>query len=136
MPRTFYADTLTVSANTTWAAPAELLFAIPAGTIVEWYIQGAPEHQHQVSMAAYHLEHRIFPEGEMEYFYPGEIPAVFRVQSEMTPGIRLVAIRAANEDDTFPHSVYVGITVETDLNLEALLRRFFGLIMPRYALED
>lgn len=121
MPRIFYAGSLTIPASTTWADPQELVFDIPSGTILEWYIHGAPEHQHQVSIAIYHLEHRILPEGEGEYFYPSEYPAVFSVETPMTPGIRRLVVRGANIDDTYEHTVYIGITLETGTPLNQLL---------------
>jgi len=131
MARVLYADSLEVPEGTTWAEPAELLFPLPVGTIVQWFVQGAPEHQHQVSMAVYHLEHRVFPEGEAEYFYPCEIPAVFDVEVEMTPGIPHVTLRAANTDDEYPHTIYLAITVETGTIPERALERLVNIIMGR-----
>ena len=131
MARTFFAGSLKVPPSTTWTAPAELYFEMPYGKIVEWFIQGAPEHQHQVSLAIYHLEHRVFPFGEGEYFYPGETPTIFRVETEMTPGVRWIKVRATNTDDTYPHTVYVGVTVEPAVPLSALP----GFYVPGEVLE-
>jgi len=131
MARVLYADSLEVPAATTWGDPAELVFPLPVGTIVEWHVHGAPEHQHQVSMAVYHLEHRVFPEGETEYFYPSGVPAVFQVEVVMTPGIPHVTLRAANTDDTYAHTIYLAVTVETGTLPHRMLERVWNLMLGR-----
>jgi len=131
MPLVTYADSLTVPANTTWASPEELVFVVPTGTIVEYYIHGAPEHQHQVAIAIYHPEHRIFPEGEGEYFYPCAVPAVFAVETVMTPGIRRVVVRGGNTDPYYPHTVYIAVTVETGIPARRLMERVWNLMLGR-----
>lgn len=136
MSRAFYAGSLTVPASTTWADPEELVFEIPSGTILSWYIKGMLEHQRQVSIAIYHLGHRIFPEGEGEYFYPSQYPAVFNVETPMTPGIRNVVVQGANTDDSYEHTVYVGITVDTESLIDRLLAPVRALFVPSEVTED
>ena len=130
MGRSFYASSLTIPANTNWASPAKCVFVIPAGTIVEWHIHGAPEHQHQVSIAIYHVEHRVFPEGEGEYFYPGERPAIFVVETEMVAGITKLVVLGANTDDTYEHTVYVGVSIATEGFTDRLVTGLKTLFVP------
>jgi hypothetical protein len=134
--RAFYANSLTIPASTTWEDPEELVFELPSGTILEWHIHGAPEHQHQVSIAIYHTGHRVFPEGEGEYFYPSEYPAVFSVGTMMVPGIRHTVVRGANTDDTYEHTVYIGITVDTVSLADRLLAGVRSLFVPSEVVEE
>ena len=136
MGRTFYADSLTIPASTSWASPEELTFELPSGTILQWYIHGAPEHQHQVSIAIYHLNHRVFPEGEGEYFYSTDVPAVFEVETEMTPGIRTLVVRGVNTDDTYEHTVYIGVVVDATTPKQSLLERVGAFFVPPEVVED
>ena len=131
MGRTFFSCSITIPASTTWASPKVVTLDLPTGRILGWYIQGAPEHQHQVGIGIYHLEHRIFPFGELEFFYPSEIPAVFEVETEMTPGVRWVKIRGYNTDDTYEHTVYVGVVLEPYMPQTAQL----GFYVPEEVLE-
>jgi len=134
--RTFYAGSLTIPASTTWSAPEELVLQVSFGTILEWYIKGMLEHQRQVSVAIYYLGHRIFPEGEGEYFYPSEHPGVFKVETKMTPGARSIVVRGANTDDTYEHTVYVGVVVETATPRPSFLGRVYNSLASKKTGEE
>jgi hypothetical protein len=136
MAKAVYSGSLTIPASTTWRAPAKLELEVPAGVVVSWYIHGAPEHQHQVSLAVYYQGHRVFPDSEVEYFYPSETPAVFEVTTEISRGARVLSIRGANTDDTYEHTVYIAATVEHETAPKSLLERLVSAFVPSEVLED
>jgi len=94
------------------------------------------EHQRQVSVAIYHVGHRVFPEGEGEYFYPSEHPGVFKVETVMTPSARRLVVRGANTDDTYEHTVYVGMLIDTATARGGLLGRVYNSFASRKVEED
>lgn len=113
MGRSFYASSLTIPASTTWASPETLSWKLPSGIIRQWFVKGMLEHQRQVSIAIYEGGHRVFPEGEGERFYPSEHPGVFPVERAMPEGLGVLTLQGANDDDTYEHTVFVGVIIET-----------------------
>lgn len=112
MARAVFATTIEIPVSTTWSDPYEKELELPAGYIIEWFIQGAPEHQHQVSLSIYYMGHRVFPDGEIEVFYSSEFPGNFKVYTEIVEGRRAVSLKGANDDDTYEHAIYIAATVE------------------------
>lgn len=135
MGNVFFATSLTIPAETTWTEPYELVFEIPAGTVIEWLVQGAPEHQHQVSISIYYQGHRVFPEGELEVFYTCEQLVQVKTSTFIIPGVRQVVVRGANDDDSYGHSVYVGATVYIETMQKSPIERLFGLFSPPTQVE-
>ena len=136
MAKAVYAGSLTIPASTTWNSPAKLELEVPAGAVVSWYFHGAPEHQHQVSIAIYYQGHRVFPDGEIEYFYPSETPATFEVTTEILAGARKLQVRGANTDDTYEHSIYIAATVEHEVAKRGVLGRIADFLVPAAVVED
>jgi hypothetical protein len=110
----FFATEITIPASTTWTAPKEETLPIDSGRVVGWYIQGAPEHQHQVQLAIYYREHRVFPEGEKMVFYPSEFPFAPPEDLRITADQTFLTLKGTNDDDTYEHTVYVGAVVDVE----------------------
>lgn len=106
-----YALSLTIPPGTNMAEPEVSRVKLTLGMLSQIYIHGAPEHQHQTQIAVYLHGHRIFPEGEVEVFYPSEYPATFMMSIPLTEGATELEVRGANADDTYEHSVYLVFSV-------------------------
>ena len=106
-----YALSLVIPANTSVSDPYSERVKLTVGRLSQLYLHGAPEHQHQVRIAVYRYGHRIFPEGEPEWFYPSEYPAQFYMDVPLDGGIEELEVVGANEDDTYEHTVYLMLSV-------------------------
>jgi len=131
----FLSTTIDIPAETTWTSPYEKVLELPAGQVIEWFVWGAPEHQHLVSIAIYYQGHRVFPDSEVEVFYTGQRPVQVKASTFIIPGSRQVIIRGANDDDTYQHSVYVGATVYIETMRKSPLERLFGPFRPPTEVE-
>ena len=61
---------------------------------------------------------------------------MFKVETPMVPGIRRLEVRGANTDDTYEHTVYIGVVVDATTPKPTLLERAAAFFVPPEVLEE
>jgi len=117
---------LEVPAGTPETAPETKTIQLRHGVITFWWVGFPPGCAGLAHVAIYHYEHRIIPRDEKESLYWDgyvfEIPDSYKFTEEPYE----VEVRAWNEDDSYSHTIVVGVALEPieEVTLKDLFRQF------------
>lgn len=117
--------------NTTEAAPVTEIIALRHGVITEWFVGFPDGCADLVHVAVYEHEHRILPRDEDQDLFWNDY--VFRIREHwlLEDEPYRIEVRAWNEDDSYTHSVFVGVTVipVAAVTVEGLLQRLLTALV-------
>lgn len=103
---------LKVAAGTVEVNPARKLIQLTEGRITHWWVGFPPGCNDLVKVTVYEFEHQILPRGEDEEIYWNNyvysIPDSYLLVEEPYE----IEVRAWNEDDSYEHTVVVGVALE------------------------
>ena len=103
---------LKVDPNTVETSPATKPIQLTKGRITHWWVGFPPGCHDLVKVTVYEFEHQILPRGEDEEIYWNNyvysIPDSYPLVEEPYE----IEVRAWNEDDTYDHTVVVGVALE------------------------
>jgi len=123
---------LTIPAQTPETSPATKPIQLTEGVITYWWVGFPPGCAGLAHVAIYEFEHQILPRGEdQDIYWDGYIYSV-PDHYEMVDEPYQIEVRGWNEDDSYPHTITVGVALEeipevtTESLLERLLRALVG----------
>lgn len=117
---------LRVAANTLETDPATKRIQLTKGVITYWWVGFPPGCCDLVRVTIYEFEHQILPRGEDEDLYWDGYVYSIPDSYELVDEPYEIEVRAWNEDDTYPHTVVVGVALEEieEVTLKDLMKRF------------
>ena len=124
-----YWFTKTTPANTAKASALELELKLTEGVITQvWMLH--PEGCHGLAHAAiFEGGHQLYPNNPDEDYHGNDVPMILGDNYELK-GPALLKLKTWNLDETYPHTVYIRISVlrgKIDVQTQALIDSLEGL---------
>ena len=131
----WYKHNDSVAANTTELTAEETRLTISRGVIIEWDIGGPVEGANLLNLKVFYGDHQIIPYNRDKTIWPALQKAPIQEYYQILQPPYELKFKAWNEDDTFPHEFFVGVTimhpiiaglVTTSRSIVSKFRKLFG----------